>query len=66
MNVDLSAIKNFRFAEQRMLQFRAEFFNLTNTPPFGTPNRTVNGAAFGSIAGAGPARQIQLALKLIF
>ena len=74
VDVDFSVIKNFTFTEGRMLQFRSEFFNMTNTQHFGlnsqggvqAPNRTVNGAGFGRIAATGPARQIQLALKLIF
>jgi hypothetical protein len=65
-NVDISAIKNFRVAETTTIQFRGEFFNATNTPRFGTPSRTVNGAAFGRISSAGPARQIQFGLKVIF
>jgi len=74
VNIDFSVMKNFVFREGRMLQFRSEFFNLMNTPHFGlnsqggvqAPNRTVNGSGFGRISAAGPARQIQLALKLIF
>lgn len=72
--MDISAIKNFRIREGMTLQFRSEFFNATNTPHFGlnssgssaAPARSVNGSGFGRITSAGPARQIQFALKLIF
>ena len=74
VNFDVSMIKNFAITEGRMVQFRSEFFNLMNTPHFGlnsqggvqAPNRNVTGSGFGRISAAGPARQIQLALKLIF
>ncbi len=74
VNFDVSMIKNISITEGRMVQFRSEFFNLMNTPHFGlnsqgsvqAPNRSVNGSGFGRISAAGPARQIQLALKFIF
>jgi hypothetical protein len=37
VNFDFSAIKNTRITETWLLQFRAEFFNLTNTPTFFLP-----------------------------
>jgi len=47
--------------------FRAETSNLTNTAVFGAPGTTVNGANFGIITGqSNVARNVQLALKLIF
>ena len=41
-NVDFSTFKNFGITERVKLQFRAEFFNLFNTPQFNVPNRTLN------------------------
>lgn len=67
-NVDLSLFKTFRFTEDRNLEFRAEAFNLFNTPEFGIPAATVDvtGVA-GSISSTiHSSRQIQLALKLMF
>ncbi|MDQ1473848.1 MAG: hypothetical protein QOJ99_5328, partial [Bryobacterales bacterium] len=66
-NLDFSLFKNFTITEKFRLQFRAETFNLTNTPVFGTPGTTVNGVNFGVITGqSNPPRNLQLALKLLF
>jgi len=63
---DLAADKNFQIRESMRLQFRSEFFNITNHTNFGIPNTQMNSTAFGTIRTTFPARQIQLALKLIF
>jgi hypothetical protein len=66
-NLDFSMFKNFRFTERWNLQFRAEAFNITNTPIFSAPNLNVESGAFGTITGQdNPARQVQLGLKLLF
>lgn len=66
---DLSVFKDFQFTERTMLQFRAESFNLTNTPNFGQPGATLGTSTFGVISSlrtnAQP-RQLQLALRLSF
>lgn len=41
-NLDFSAFKNFSLREKMRLQFRAEFFNLFNSPNFATPNASLN------------------------
>ncbi len=68
-NLDLSILKNFRFREKYTLQFRSEFFNLTNTPTFGNPAANITAGNFGVIralaTNSGP-RSIQLALKFFF
>jgi outer membrane receptor protein involved in Fe transport len=43
-NVDFSLIKNTQLTEKLKLQFRAEIFNLFNTPQFGIPNTGLNAA----------------------
>lgn len=63
---DLSMQKFFRIREKNVIQFRAEFFNLTNTPQFNAPNRSVSSATFGEVTGAQGERQIQFGLKLNF
>jgi hypothetical protein len=48
-------------------EFRTEFFSLTNTPNFSNPNTSVSaGANMGRITGAGGARVIQFAGKVLF
>jgi len=72
-NLDFSLFKGFRVAEGKQIQFRAEFFNVTNHPNFGQPNTnifsspTTRGATAGQITETvTTARKIQLALKLTF
>jgi hypothetical protein len=70
---DLSLFKEFPFNESksRHLQFRAEAFNVFNTPQFNNPNASIGNAAVATITSAGSpllfqrtSREIQLALKL--
>ncbi len=69
---DLALIKNTPFGhrgngELGILQFRAEFFNVFNIVNFGLPSNTVLGSGFGIISHtAGPSRQIQFSLKLVY
>jgi carboxypeptidase family protein len=69
VNTDFSAVKNFPlpFREGASLQFRAEFFNIFNTPQFFQPNTDVDGVGLGVItATVNNPRLIQFALKLTF
>ena len=64
---DASLAKYFPVWHERVrLQFRGEVFNVTNRANFNNPNSSLISPAFGQIQSAGPARQIQLALKLLF
>jgi len=65
-NWDIVTLRNFRFTERTNLQFRAEFFNLTNTPAFGGPVSNIQTSNVGRITSAGEPRDIQLGLKLTF
>jgi hypothetical protein len=69
VNVDASIFKYFNFTDTVRLQFRAEAFDLTNTPSFAQPG-SLNYSApstFASITSTknGP-RQVQFALKLFY
>jgi hypothetical protein len=67
--LDFSLLKNFKTTERTYLQFRAEFFNLTNTPQMGLPSflNLSNTSNFGQITSTfdspNDPRQIQFALK---
>jgi hypothetical protein len=64
--IDLMLAKNTRFREKWTLQFRSEFFNLTNTPRFAPPNQNFGNPQFGVVNAQGnQPRIIQFALKLI-
>ncbi|MGE0126536.1 MAG: carboxypeptidase regulatory-like domain-containing protein [Blastocatellales bacterium] len=65
-NMDLALIKRAPIREQINLEFRAEFFNLTNTPPLGAPNIVIGTPGFGSITSAGDPRVVQMAVKVNF
>ncbi len=47
-NIDFSILKAAQITETHQLQFRADFFNLTNTRNFGIPEARVNNAGFGN------------------
>ena len=63
---DLMLGKVFHVAERVSLDFRAEAFNITNTPPLNDPNGAFGTAAFGTITSAGNPRVFEFALKLLF
>jgi hypothetical protein len=66
-NVDLSLFRTFPIREKMRVEFRAEAFNATNTPVWGTPIANYSNVNFGRITGiANTPRQLQLALKLYF
>jgi hypothetical protein len=64
--VDLMVGKTFMITERVRTEFRAEAFNLTNTPPLGNPSGSFGTAAFSSITTAGDPRVFELVLKLHF
>jgi hypothetical protein len=77
-NLDFSVLKNTRIGERANLQFRAEFFNITNHPNFALPSSILSAPNFGTLfttpdaaqnnvgLGSGGPRLIQLAVKLSF
>lgn len=71
-NFDVSLFKNFPIRERISLQFRAEAFNVSNTPTFNLPAATsqaltISNPNFGKLASSSATgRQLQFALKLYF
>ncbi len=67
-DTDLSLVKNFTplRSESLRIQFRADFFNLFNNVSFNNPVNTNTSSNFGKITSAGPAREIQVALRFDF
>jgi carboxypeptidase family protein/TonB-dependent receptor-like protein len=77
-NFDFSVLKNTAIREGVNLQFRAEFFNITNHPNFALPANVLAAPNFGSLfqtpdaaqnnvgLGSGGPRLIQFAVKLNF
>jgi hypothetical protein len=73
-NWDFSLFKDYRVRERQMVEFRAEMFNLFNTPEFGLPGANLSApATFGrststlsTSAGFGTNRQVQFALRYQF
>ncbi|HYZ87590.1 MAG TPA: TonB-dependent receptor, partial [Bryobacteraceae bacterium] len=66
---DTSLSKSFRmpYSESHALLFRAEAFNVFNTPQFGTPGSTLGTGTFGRVTSTAlDNRQLQLALKYTF
>jgi hypothetical protein len=49
VQLDMSLIKNFKVTESKSFQFRAQVFNVTNTPTFGSPGGTWNLATGGQV-----------------
>jgi hypothetical protein len=64
--LDFSLFKQFRIGSHRLV-FRAEAFNLTNTPSFNAPNSAIDTTAGGRVTSTASApRQMQFALKYDF
>ncbi len=67
-NWDIGINKNFYWGENDhyRVQFRAEMFNAFNTPRFGQPVTQLGTPNAGRVFSAGPARQVQFALKFYY
>jgi hypothetical protein len=74
VNLDAGLFRNFNLSERWRMQFRAEAFNLTNTPHFSNPSSNVSTAGFMTITSAlatsgsveGGERSIRFALRFSF
>lgn len=66
-NMDFSIVKTTRIYEAHQLQFRADFFNLSNTRNYGIPESRVSNSGFGNeFATDGGNRRIFLSLRYVF
>lgn len=64
-DLDIALVKHTPLIEGTDLEFRAEMFNLTNTPAFSQPNGSFGSAAFGTITSTTTEqRVVQFALRL--
>jgi len=65
--IDVSLSRNFPIAKRYRVQFRADAFNLFNTPQFGFPNAAIGSPTAGRITTTiADNRSMQFALKLDF
>jgi hypothetical protein len=67
--VDLSVFRDFPFIEKTKLQFRAESYDVSNSPNFDQPNADINSPGVGTISGSLPGtdqRVFQFALKFSY
>ena len=65
-NVDLSVMRLIRTGSNRVVELRAEVFNLLNTVNYGAPAAMFGAANFGTITSALDPRVVQLAVKYSF
>jgi hypothetical protein len=64
-DLDLALVKNTTVFPETGVEFRAELFNVTNTPAFAQPNGSFGSAAFGSITSTTTdPRVLQLAARI--
>jgi hypothetical protein len=78
VNLDAGLFRDFKLSERWKLQFRAESFNLTNTPHFGSPGASVSSmilnadgsirslGGFTEVTSASDERQVRFAVRLSF
>jgi carboxypeptidase family protein len=66
-NFDFSLFKDFPVSDRLKVQFRAECFNVFNTPQFDLPNAAIGAGNAGTITAiVGTPRQIQFGAKIVF
>ena len=66
--MDFSIFKNFSFGERVKMQFRAQFYNITNNPQFSQPDGSFTDGNFGQITSTvlDAERQIEFGLRFTF
>jgi hypothetical protein len=64
-DLDIALVKHTHVTEKTDVEFRAELFNMTNTPAFAQPNGSFGAAAFGSITATTTEQRVaQFAIRL--
>jgi hypothetical protein len=64
-DLDMALVKHMKLPLETDMEFRAEMFDITNTPAFSLPNGSFGSAAFGSITSTTTdPRVMQFALRL--
>jgi hypothetical protein len=64
-DLDMALVKHMKLPLETDMEFRAEMFDITNTPAFSQPNGSFGAAAFGSITSTTTdPRVMQFALRL--
>ncbi len=72
VNMDLSLFRTFKLSEKFNLQFRAEGYNIGNTPHFSNPSTSVNSSRFGQVTSTntgwayGRSREFRFGLRVGF
>ncbi len=65
-NFDVSLQKDLRLTESKLLEFRAEFFNIFNHAQFSNPSGNITSGIFGLVTSARDPRIGQFAIKFLF
>jgi hypothetical protein len=65
-DVDLAVMRLIRLGDNRVIELRAEVFNLLNTVNYGAPSAMLGAASFGTITSALDPRVVQLVAKFSF
>ena len=67
INFDMGLAKEFKFWNEKTIEFRWEVFNLFNHPNFGVPVNDFNSVNFGRVFNTSTTeRQMQFGLKFLF
>ena len=66
VGMDAGLFRSFPLTERMKLEFRAEAFNVANTPRFGGPSTDVTNVNFMRILGASGERQFRFGLRMEF
>jgi hypothetical protein len=66
INFDVTLMKRTKIGENKILEFRSEFFNIFNHANFGNPNGNIGNVNFGRITSTSDPRLIQFGLKFHF